>query len=151
MKKILIYFCLFLPVYGEAAICEIADKELCDKAERGDGESQAKIGEMYYLGKGVNPDNKIAKEWLEKSATQNNARGQYLLGGMLLGMYTLGMADVDDYQQGLEWLNKSAELNNVDAMLFLAGYAEGRGDYLLAKKWYGRACDNGSLKGCQNK
>ena len=151
MKKLLLFICLSLPVSGIAAICEITDTKLCDKAKQGDAEAQAKVGEMYFIGKGVHPNNKIAKEWLEKSAVQNNAKGQYLLGGMLLGMYTLGMTEDYDYQKGLDWLEKSAAQNNIDAMLFLAGYEKGRGDHLRAKKWYGKACDNGSLKGCQNK
>lgn len=114
MKKLLLFICLSLPVSGIAAICEITDTKLCDKAKQGDAKAQAKVGEMYFIGKGVHPNNKIAKECLD-------------------------------------WLEKSAAQNNIDAMLFLAGYEKGQGDHLRAKKWYGKACDNGSLKGCQNK
>ena len=46
-------------------------------ANQGNDESQYRIGEMYYKGKGVRQDYSKAAEWYEKSANQGNAFGQY--------------------------------------------------------------------------
>lgn len=82
MKKILICFCLLFPIYGEAMICEIADKELCDNASQGDAKAQFKMGLLYKTGDGVQKDYGKAKKWFEKSSEQGIAEASLMLGLM---------------------------------------------------------------------
>lgn len=84
MKFLLVFFCLLLPAYGVAALCEIADKELCDKAEQGDAMAQFNLGAKYHHGDGVKQNFRKAKTWYEKSAEQGDAFAQYNLGVMYL-------------------------------------------------------------------
>ncbi|MFP8738207.1 tetratricopeptide repeat protein, partial [Klebsiella aerogenes] len=80
MKKLLICFCLFFPIYGGAAMCEIADTKLCDGITRGDSGAQYTLGALYHSGVFVKQDYSRAKELFEKSASQGNAKAQFLLG-----------------------------------------------------------------------
>lgn len=146
MKKLALCFCLFLPMYGVAANCDIVDSKLCDKATQGDPEAQAKVGETYYFG----GDKEIGMEWLEKSAKQNNPRAQYLVGATLMGMSVTGQIGNDEFQRGIALVEKSADQNHVAAMLYLKGYYGARGDDLQAQKWSNRACNSGHEKSCQN-
>ena len=43
--------------------------------------AQNKLGLMYFSGKGVNADHKLAFQWFRKAAEQNYLEAQYYLGG----------------------------------------------------------------------
>ncbi|MGJ0430200.1 tetratricopeptide repeat protein [Methylobacter sp.] len=52
----------------------------CHRSARwGDANSQALIGELYYLGLGGEQDMDLAAQWFEKAAKQGHAHGQYML------------------------------------------------------------------------
>ena len=67
MKRLLLLCVLCFPALAGAASCEIADKSLCEAAERGDIKAQSRLGAMYYSGKGVRQNKPLAKEWFGKS------------------------------------------------------------------------------------
>lgn len=150
MKNLLVCFCLFLPVYGVAALCEMADKKLCDKAERGDVDAQYNLGVMYIRGGGVRQDIGQAKLWFEKAANQGLAGAQALLGVM----YEDGEGVDQDYGKAKYWFEKAVAQGDTSAMLYLGGlYLNGHGvrqDYGKAKELYGQSCDNGSQFGCDS-
>jgi TPR repeat protein len=63
-------------------------------AERGEPQSQAKLGYFYAIGRGVAPDYARARGWLEKAAAQGDATSFYNLAHM----YAAGTGvDVDDH------------------------------------------------------
>jgi len=49
-------------------------------ADRGDGRAMFAVGECYYYSKGVTRDPRLALEWLNKAAEQNNVRALDMLG-----------------------------------------------------------------------
>ena len=59
-------------------------KEFMPLAEAGQTSAQAAVGQMYFEGKGVKPDPKVAAKWLEPAAAAGNARAQFLLGKLYL-------------------------------------------------------------------
>jgi TPR repeat protein len=63
-----------------------------------------RIGEMYFVGQGVEKDYKKAFEWYTKSATQGNAIGQANLGNM----YHNGLGVEKDFTKAIEWYEKAA-------------------------------------------
>ncbi|WP_244060850.1 tetratricopeptide repeat protein, partial [Aeromonas caviae] len=69
-------------------------------AEKGDIDSQATLGAMYWLGEGVPQDDKQAVAWFRKAAEQGNAEAQFNLGVM----YSTGQGVPQDIQQVVTWL-----------------------------------------------
>jgi eukaryotic-like serine/threonine-protein kinase len=64
-------------------------------ADRGHPMAMVKLGEMYYQGKGVDPDFRIARKWFERAAKDGNGEGE--------AMFNLGTM----YQNGQGGLKKS--------------------------------------------
>ena len=62
--------------------------------------------------------------------------------------------DKQDYQQAFNWYQKSANQGYATAQYNLGVmYDEGQGvrqNKVTAKEWFGKACDNGEQKGCDN-
>ncbi len=50
-------------------------------AKDGNAVAQNQLGLMYFSGKGVNADHKLAFQWFRKAADQNYLEAQYYLGG----------------------------------------------------------------------
>ncbi|EEZ74589.1 Sel1 repeat protein, partial [Neisseria lactamica ATCC 23970] len=59
-----------------------------------------------------------------------------------------------DDAEAVRWYRQAAEQGLAQAQFNLGGmYAEGRGvrqDLALAQEWYGKACQNGDQKACDN-
>lgn len=106
------------------------------QAAQGNAEAQNKLGELYFRGQGVPPNNTTAREWFEKSSAQGNADAQYNLGFL----YDKGQ---ENYAKALEWYQKSAAQRHADAQYNLGLlYAYGRGvpqDYVRAYMWWSLA------------
>jgi uncharacterized protein len=49
-------------------------------AEQGDASAQYNLGSIYYFGKGVSRDAKLAIEWFSKAAAQGHAGSQFYMG-----------------------------------------------------------------------
>ena len=123
------------------------------KAEAGDATSQLDLGAMYAVGSGVSKDERKAKEWLRKAATQfelfqklaaqGDARAQLGLGWM----YVLGEGVPVDAAKAFEWVQKAAVQGDVLAQVFLSElYADGRGvpkNLPKAMEWIKKAADQG--------
>ena len=105
MKKILFCFCLFFSVSVVAAVCEIADTELCDNASQGDAKAQFKMGLLYKTGDGIQKDYGEAKKWFEKSSEQGVAEASLMLGLM----YSFGEGVEQDNKKSTEWYEKAAD------------------------------------------
>lgn len=75
------------------------------KANKGDTESQARLGSMYLEGIGVEKDTDKALYWLEKSS-KNNPKAQWLLAEIYLDdKYGINK----NFEKGFFWTQKAAE------------------------------------------
>jgi len=97
----------------------------------------------YAAGTGVPQDFKQASFWLEKSANQGFAAGQYRLASL----YEKGEGVTKDMDKAASWYEKAAAQGNVKAMHNLAViHAEGRGvsqDFKEAAVWFEQAANHG--------
>lgn len=103
LQKILLVICLMLGL-ALTAQAEESFEELLAKAQNGDDQAQAELGSMYYMGRGVEPNDAEAFKWL--SMTQNHERGPSPLLGF---MYLQGRGVERDYDKAHELLLQAAE------------------------------------------
>ena len=77
------------------------------EAASGSSEAQYQLGKLYLVGRGVDKNKDLAREWLDKAASSGDGQAQYTLGLMLLKS--------GDAAQGREWLQRAAEQDHVRA------------------------------------
>jgi TPR repeat protein len=82
------------------------------RAQEGDPEAQAYVGEIYEKGLGLTPDYQIARQWYLKAAEQGNSRAQINLGYL----YENGLGVPKDIAKATEWYKKASGLadTNID-------------------------------------
>ncbi|MEG9499422.1 tetratricopeptide repeat protein [Mannheimia indoligenes] len=123
-------------------------KELADK---GYAPAELKVVEMLLDGKGIRRNEPLAVDRLKKSAEKGEVAMQYRLGEF----YYSGQLNrlPKDYHQAKNLFEKAAEKKHSPAQLRLGEmYQNGWGtsqNKQTAKEWFGKACDNGSQKGCE--
>ena len=81
-----------------------AVREWMPLAEQGDIHAQYWLADLYYEGKGVSRDDKIAVKYLRLAAEQGYSRAQWKLGVM----YYQGYGVQQDYVKAHMWFNVSA-------------------------------------------
>lgn len=86
------------------------------QAEAGDAEAQNELGHLYWQGKDVPKDDKMAALWYHKAASQGYAAAQYNLGVL----YEQGRGVSQDSEQALLWYRRAAERGNERAAERLA-------------------------------
>jgi uncharacterized protein len=116
--------------------------DLRAKAEKGDAESQNKLGRTFFSGTlGVETNYAEAVQWFRKAAEQNYAPAQNLLGVS----YHKGFGVAKDEAKAAKWFRKAAEQNNAHAQCDLGVcYAHGQGvakDYAEAATWFRKAAE----------
>lgn len=108
-------------------------------AEQGNPEAQAKLGLMYYDGRGVKQSFAEALSWELKAAQQGHPLGQEVVGNM----YRWGKGVTKDYAVALMWLRKAADQGSTNAQLALSAmYMRGEGvpqDTEKAMEWIQKA------------
>jgi TPR repeat protein len=80
-------------------------EELRKTAEKGDAESQNKLGVVYELGLGVNQDYEEAVKWYRQAAAQGSAKAQYSLGDL----YEAGHGVARNKVLAREWFSKACQ------------------------------------------
>lgn len=90
---------------------------LRNAAEQGDAEAQFELGQMYYIGSGVEENDEKAAFWYRKAAEQSNMEAQYWLGKM----YELGSGLEQDDEQAEFWYRKATEQGHEEAQEALRG------------------------------
>jgi hypothetical protein len=90
---------------------ETSFKILLPLAEQGDPEAQLFLGELYYLGKGVEQDYDEAAGWYRIAAEQGIANAQCNVGQMLLE----GVGVEQDYEEAVKWLKLAADQGHANA------------------------------------
>jgi len=96
-------------------IYEIPSDKLIQLAESGNTEYQYMLGMNYLEGKGVEKNQSLAIEWLEKSAGAGYQMSQMALGEFYLGNNGLKK----DFATAIKWYSKAAENGNEKAQSFL--------------------------------
>ena len=121
-------------------------RELKALAEKGDADSQFKVGLIYYSGQGVTRDYLEALNWFRKAALQNNSFAQYNVGYM----YAKGEGTPQDYVEAAKWYRQAAQQGNQLAQYDLGYmYEKGQGmlpDEVQALMWYNLAAIRGEAK-----
>ena len=115
-------------------------------AELGYTKAEFKLGYMYAKAKGVDKDEKKAREWYEKAANKGSPSAQFNLGALLR---------FEDVDESVKWLKKSANNGNSAAqnnlgVMYKLGHIGGWGDPEEALKWYMMAAEGGNKTGQGN-
>ncbi|QPK65453.1 sel1 repeat family protein [Methylomonas sp. LL1] len=99
----IIYFCMLcLPV--QLVWAETADA-IKQMAEQGNSLAQAKLASLYLLGRdGVDKNEDLAADWMEKSANQGVVDAQVVMGAL----YDRGIGVVADRDKATKWYEKAA-------------------------------------------
>jgi uncharacterized protein len=111
------------------------DRHLRALAEKGDAESQYKLGTAYDEGLGVPKSYTEAFKWFRLAAEQGHAHSQFRVGDM----YMSGDGVAKNDTEAAKWFRKAAEqgLANAQGMLGIM-HAKGQGvqqDYVTAYMW----------------
>jgi TPR repeat protein len=113
------------------------------QAQAGDAKAQSTLAAMYYHGRNVTQDYKLAFDWYNKAAAQGYADAQYNLAVA----YINGQGVKRNYKTAAEWNTKAAEQGHVDAKYNLGGaYLNGQGvaqDNKRAYIWFALAAATG--------
>ncbi|XP_028260580.1 protein sel-1 homolog 3 [Parambassis ranga] len=119
------------------------------QAERGDIESQKRMGTMLYWGQsGVSKDIVSAVKWFERSAMQmKDPSAMYIYSILLLK----GQGVKRNYTRGVELLKKAAAMGSINALNGLGWYyGIVLNDHRNAVKYFQQAALNGSDDGMYN-
>ncbi len=110
-------------------------KQLRQSAEQGNADAQARLGLLYYRGRGVRQDYAEALRWSRQAAGQGDAVAQFNLGFM----YAKGRGIPQDLAEAARWYRRAADQGHADAQSSLGlMYDKGQGvprDPVEAHKW----------------
>lgn len=106
------------------------------------------LGECFTYGIGCQTNLETAAQWFRKAAELGNIEAQFNMGYV----YEFGEGVPLDMEKARYWYEKAAAKQHPESYLFLGQmYLDGQGVPLneaLAKDYFGRACDLGSMDGC---
>jgi TPR repeat protein len=118
-------------------------------AEGGDASAHNKLGLLYYEGKGVPQDYRLAKQWFEEAAKQGHAGAQVNLGTL----YLHGEGAPQSDHMALFWFSQAAEQGDALAFAKLGSmYTKGHGvlqDYIQAHMWYNLSAAHGEKRSAE--
>lgn len=114
-------------------------------ANLGNSFAQNELG-FYYQSHG---ENHQAATWYKKSVEQENPSAQ----NNLAYLYEYGCGVRQDLKQSRHLYTLSAKNGNAVAQANLGNFilsydARNKTNVAIAKEWYGKACDNGNQRGC---
>ena len=118
-------------------------KKVLAQAEKGNPDSQYKLGKMYSEGIGVSIDNAKAAKAFESAALQGHAKAEYNLGLR----YHEGTGVKKNRATAYKWFKAAAEQNHPAAQYYLGKmFATGSGvrqNYATSLEWLTRSVDGG--------
>lgn len=119
------YAFLDRPATAEAALHSghywTASKMLSVRAEEGDARAQNALANLYYLGLGVEQDQKLASRWYLAAALQSNSNAQINLARQ----YSLGQGLPRDALRAYAWLVQARSNQNEFAEVHMKLLASG--------------------------
>lgn len=102
------------PKESENTTCKVLKLDIIQQlAELGEAQAQYLLGEMYSNGNRVKKDDKLAVQWLRRSANQGFEAAQLMLGYMC----AMGMGTKYNPQEALKWYHKAGEQGVSNAFL----------------------------------
>ncbi len=127
-------------------------KDIAPLAKAGHADAQHLLGLMYYMGRGVARDYKLAMLWHRKAADQGKPDAQYVVGAM----YYTGNAVETDPKQAVSWFRRAAEKGHAEAQHALAlmyrYHAAGLpGDKVLAYMLWSLAASGGNTNALEQR
>ena len=118
-------------------------KKVLAQAEKGNPDSQYKLGKMYSEGVGVSIDNTKAAKAFESAAMQGHAKAEYNLGLR----YYEGTGVKRNRATAYKWFKAAAEQNDPAAQYYLGKmFATGSGvkqNYATSLQWLTKSVDGG--------
>jgi uncharacterized protein len=93
-------------------------REFLPLAEAGQTSAQAAVGQMYFEGKGVQPNPAEAARWLEPAATAGNARAQFLMSKL----YLSGEGVAPDPVKAASYAKAAADQGIAEAQVDICAY-----------------------------
>ncbi|MCP5009991.1 MAG: SEL1-like repeat protein [Aestuariibacter sp.] len=112
-------------------------------ANKGDTDSQFRLGMRYTNGHGVVQDHATAVNWFKKAAQSGHNEAQFMLGAALHS----GRGIEKSRSQSISWYTKSAEAGHMRSQYQLgSAYLNGRGvtqDRAWGARWYGMSASQG--------
>lgn len=121
-------------------------EELVKLAEDGNAEAQANLAACYATGEGVTQSTEEAIKWLKKSVKQNNAKGQWYLGGIYEYGAQNGIPGIKkDHEEAMKWFVKAAKQGEPNAQFEIGHDFYQHGNYEEAFKWLKKSADQGHL------
>ena len=118
-------------------------KKVVAQAEKGNADSQYKLGKMYSEGVGISIDNAKAAKAFESAAMQGHAKAEYNLGLR----YYEGTGVKRNRATAYKWFKAAAEQNNPTAQYYLGKmFATGTGvkqNYATSLEWFTKSVDGG--------
>ena len=121
---------------------KFALKEFSHLAEAGDNVARTYLGNMYFAGYYVPPDQPKVVELYRSAADQGHVPAQIILGKI----YHAGNGVPRDYLEGTKWFRLAADQGRLDAQMILAdlyAHSPDLADAAEAAKWYHLAADQG--------
>lgn len=121
-------------------------------AKQGHINAMLQLGLLYEEGKGVSQDSEIANTLFQEVTSNEQVKGEafFQLGTKYL-IDDFGVPQ--DYVVSTKWFRKAAELGHTSSQFILASsYLDGHGvrqNKSEAKKWFGKNCDGGDQRGCE--
>ena len=148
MKRMMMV--VVLAVVGIAAADSDVDalKTVLEKVT--DAETQCRIGNCYFEGKGVAKDKAEAVRWYRKAADQGYADAQCWLGKRFTNYYVIG-----EKQQAAMWYRKAAEQGHVVArhelgILYMRGAGGVTNNYAEAVRLFRKGAESGYARSIHN-
>ncbi|HEV2211160.1 MAG TPA: tetratricopeptide repeat protein [Verrucomicrobiae bacterium] len=118
-------------------------EEVKPRAEAGDVQAQATLGDLYANGQGVTQNYTQAAKWYQMAAAKGNPAAETALGDLC----EAGQGLRRDMKEAAKWYQQAAQQGYARAQYNLATlYTSGEGVALNvpeALKWYGKAADQG--------
>jgi len=127
----------------EAGDYETAMKEWLPLAEAGNAEAQFRVGRLYHLGQGFQPNGKLAIYWYSKAIKAGHASARFNLAAIL----DIGELAPQDFKRAREYyhigaLNNHASSQHNLGLMNMTG-SGAKPDYVEAYKWFFIASANG--------
>jgi len=115
-------------------------------AAKGDAVAMNNLGLIYFEGRNVARNEKLARQWFEKAAAAGNTSAMNNLGLTYEHPDTPG--ENPDYQQARSWFEKAVSAGDASAMFHLGVmYEEAEGvarNYQIARRLYEKAAQAGN-------
>ena len=122
-------------------------REISDRAESGDAESQVWLGKIYQAGEEIGKNETESVRWYKQAAEMGNPDGEVELALS----YRDGRGTAKDESQEMRWLLLAANQGNAAAQSYLGLlYRYGPGEYRdnrQAYRWFEKAALQGDLLG----